>query len=79
MMHRYFHPPYLYSFAKSNPKAFAFIDQNVLKTYMDVGGVRIEDDVLVTKDGYENLTNMPKEADVIERIVREGRDGGSMW
>jgi Xaa-Pro dipeptidase len=32
----------------------------VLDKYWDVGGVRIEDDILVTKDGYENLTWAPK-------------------
>jgi Xaa-Pro aminopeptidase len=28
--------------------------------YPKIGGVRIEDDILVTKNGYENLTNYPK-------------------
>jgi Xaa-Pro dipeptidase len=32
----------------------------VLEKYYPVGGVRIEDDILVTKDGYENLTTAPK-------------------
>ncbi|MBM7551928.1 M24 family metallopeptidase [Thalassobacillus pellis] len=32
----------------------------------DVGGVRIEDDVLITEDGYETLTKFPKELQVIE-------------
>ncbi|MUK86821.1 M24 family metallopeptidase [Ornithinibacillus sp. L9] len=31
-----------------------------------IGGVRIEDDVLITKDGYETLTKFPKELQVIE-------------
>ena len=31
-------------------------------------GVRIEDDILVTKDGYKNLSeNIPKEIEEIER------------
>jgi Xaa-Pro aminopeptidase len=37
-------------------------------------GVRIEDDVLVTKDGYRLLTaRLPRTADEIEKIMAEGR------
>jgi len=37
-------------------------------------GVRIEDDVLVTKDGYQLLTaRLPRTADEIEKIMAEGR------
>ncbi|MBN8193238.1 aminopeptidase P family protein [Bacillus sp. NTK074B] len=32
----------------------------------EIGGVRIEDDVLITKDGYVTLTNYPKELQIIE-------------
>ncbi|WP_182200642.1 M24 family metallopeptidase [Paraliobacillus salinarum] len=31
-----------------------------------LGGVRIEDDVLITKDGFETLTKFPKELQIIE-------------
>lgn len=31
-----------------------------------IGGVRLEDDVLVTKDGYETLTKTPKELQIIK-------------
>jgi Xaa-Pro aminopeptidase len=37
-------------------------------------GVRIEDDVLVTKDGYRIMTGrLPRTADEIEKIMAEGR------
>ena len=37
-------------------------------------GVRIEDDVLVTKDGYRLLTaRLPRTADEIEKIMAEGK------
>ncbi|OEH94040.1 M24 family metallopeptidase [Bacillus solimangrovi] len=32
----------------------------------DIGGVRIEDDVLITKDGYETLTKFQKQLQIIE-------------
>ena len=56
--------PYL-----DDPKHNKYINREVLDRYWTVGGVRIEDDVLVTKDGYENLTNVVKEIDDVERTV----------
>ena len=47
--------PYLEDEATSK-----YIDKDVLDRYWDVGGVRIEDNVHITKEGYENLTNTPK-------------------
>jgi Xaa-Pro dipeptidase len=44
------------------------IDHNVLKTYENVGGVRIEDVVLITKDGYENLTGVKSSTEWVERV-----------
>jgi Xaa-Pro aminopeptidase len=36
--------------------------------------VRIEDDVLVTKDGYQLMTaRLPRTADEIEKIMAEAR------
>ncbi len=49
-----------------------YIDFDILKKYWDVGGVRLEDDVVVLKDGFVNLTEVPKDADEVARIVREG-------
>ena len=45
------------------------IDQTVLKTYWAVGGVRIEDDVLVKEDGYENLTTVLSDVESVEAMV----------
>lgn len=46
-----------------------FIDEEVLKRYWDVGGVRIEDDVLVHKDGCENLTTAPRTWEEVEALI----------
>ncbi|KAI1434370.1 peptidase M24, structural domain-containing protein [Xylaria sp. CBS 124048] len=56
--------PYL-----KDPKHSKFIDEDVLNTYWDVGGVRIEDNILITKDGYVNLTNAVKNPDELEKII----------
>ena len=45
------------------------IDQEVLKKYWTVGGVRIEDDILVLEDGYENLTTVQKSLEYMEAAV----------
>ncbi|KIW04828.1 hypothetical protein, variant [Verruconis gallopava] len=52
-----------------DPVHSKYINVKVLEKYMPVGGVRIEDDILVTKDGYENLTTAPKGDDAL-KIIR---------
>lgn len=50
-----------------------YIDMDVAESYIPVGGVRIEDDILITADGYENLTTAPKGEEMLE-IIRRGGD-----
>lgn len=57
-----------------NPDTARFVDREVLARYRPVGGVRIEDDVLITEDGYENLTTVPRSVEEIEAIMAEGRE-----
>ena len=54
-----------------DPQIAKYIDQEVLRKYMHVGGVRIEDDILITDDGYENLTMTPKGKEMLD-IIRDG-------
>lgn len=49
-----------------------FIDYDKVNTYRDFGGVRIEDNVLVTKDGHRVLgKSIPKTIDDIEDIMTD--------
>ncbi|KAI1335683.1 peptidase M24, structural domain-containing protein [Xylariaceae sp. FL0016] len=57
--------PYL-----QDPKHSKFIDETVLKNYWSVGGVRIEDNLLITKDGSVNLTDAVKDPDEMESIIQ---------
>ncbi|KAH6849750.1 putative Xaa-Pro aminopeptidase [Chaetomium sp. MPI-CAGE-AT-0009] len=56
----YFCREYIEGYFLSDPDHAKYINTEVLEKYWDIGGVRIEDDILVTKDGHENLTWAPK-------------------
>ncbi|KAF2431353.1 putative Xaa-Pro aminopeptidase pepP [Tothia fuscella] len=53
--------PYL-----KDPKHSKYIVKEVLDKHWVVGGVRIEDDVLITDTSYENLTLTPKSVEAME-------------
>lgn len=53
----------------SSPELKKYIDTDALERYWSVGGVRIEDNVHITKDGYENLTTAPKSIEEVEKIA----------
>ncbi|RYP53492.1 hypothetical protein DL768_001529 [Monosporascus sp. mg162] len=56
--------PYL-----KDPKHAQFIDEKVLDEFWDVGGIRIEDNILITKDGSINLTDVVKDPEELEKII----------
>ena len=59
-------------FLEKFPERAEVVDKQVLKKYMYIGGVRIEDDILVTANGYENLNKITSDPDEIEKIVSNG-------
>lgn len=67
----YFNKYILDNIYLNDPKHRKHIDTEVLKRYMPVGGVRIEDDVLITEKGYENLTPAVKGEEMLA-VIRDG-------
>ncbi|MFN1835711.1 aminopeptidase P family protein [Balneola sp. MJW-20] len=61
--------PALLEPALKDEKQSEFLIASRLRELFDFGGIRIEDDIVVTDDGYENLTNVPKEISDIERTI----------
>ncbi|KAK3357781.1 putative Xaa-Pro aminopeptidase [Lasiosphaeria hispida] len=52
-----------------DPKHSQYIDADVLEKYWDVGGVRIEDNIVITRTGSANLTTAIKDPDEMESII----------
>ncbi|OLN85786.1 putative Xaa-Pro aminopeptidase [Colletotrichum chlorophyti] len=65
----YFCREYIEGYFLSNPKHARFINRTVLERYYRVGGVRIEDDILVTDDGYENLSTGAPKGEELLRVI----------
>jgi Xaa-Pro dipeptidase len=42
---------------------------DTLEQYWAVGGVRIEDNIHITKDGHDNLTTAPKTVEEVEALA----------
>jgi len=68
----YFIPDLIDQF-RDEGKFTDFVNYDVLETYKDFGGIRIEDDVLVTETGYRVLGRpIPKTMAEIEATMAEG-------
>ncbi len=56
--------------AIKDPEKAKYLNTEKVTSLLGFGGVRIEDDIVVTEDGYENLTNVPKEISEIEALMK---------
>jgi Xaa-Pro dipeptidase len=72
----YFSVYALQHFYLPSPVHSKYINIDVLQRYLPVGGVRIEDDILITSKRYENLTTAPK-GDAMLDIIRRGKTCGT--
>jgi len=65
----------IFAGAFKNPVVSPFLVQSEIRKYLleEFGGVRIEDDILVTDDGFENLSiNAPRTIADIEKMIAGG-------
>mmetsp|Transcript_25149 Transcript_25149/g.35237 ORF Transcript_25149/g.35237 Transcript_25149/m.35237 type:complete len:493 (+) Transcript_25149:71-1549(+) len=59
--------------AKKDPLKSKFLNIPKLKEFKTFGGIRIEDDVVITAIGCENLTTAPKTVKEIEELMQAAR------
>lgn len=62
--------PALLKPALENAEQAAYLNEAKIKSLMNFGGIRIEDNLIITEDGYENMTDVPKEIKEIEEIMK---------
>lgn len=64
--------------ALNDPETARFIVPEVLQRFRGFGGVRIEDDVVITADGAELLNDVPRTVEAIEQVMAEGRQASGV-
>jgi len=61
----YFHK---FLFDAATPQQKQYLNMAKIAQYYDFGGIRIEDDILITQTGYDILTQVPKTIHEIQQI-----------
>jgi Xaa-Pro dipeptidase len=61
--------PALLKPALENREQARFLNSEKIENMLNFGGIRIEDNLVITEDGYENLTDVPKEIKDIEALM----------
>lgn len=64
--------PFLLKDVLENPEKVRYINKSILDKYWYIGGVRIEDDLHVTAQGFENFTKITSDPTEISTIVKAG-------
>lgn len=57
--------------ALENEKKSQFLNTEKVKKLLNFGGIRIEDNLIITEDGFENMTDLPKEIREIEGYMNK--------
>ena len=60
----------LFDNAYENEELKKYLNKTEIEKYFHVGGVRIEDDIVITKDNCELLTVVPRSCDEIEEWMK---------
>jgi len=58
--------------ALSDKVQSSFLNESKIQSFMSFGGVRLEDDIVVTDIGCHNLTNCPRTVEDIESVMAGG-------
>lgn len=57
--------------ALDSPEMSKYVNAEKIEEYREVGGVRLEDNVVVRKDGVEMLSFLPRKWEEVEKIMAE--------
>jgi len=63
--------PALLKPAFDDEKKKKFLNPDKLESFFEFGGVRIEDNLIITDDSSENMTDVPKQIKEIENIMQD--------